>query len=173
MKQALPTFVLDTSVFVEAHRNYYTHCICPGFWQFLVHYARKGDLVSIDRVRTEVFAPEEPDVLQAWARQAPSEMFASSAEQSIVDTFSAMQVWAQRNVQFRPDAREEFARVADGWVTAYAKTYDAILVTQEVHSAEVKKRVPIPNVCREFSVTYVNTFEMLRQLGARFHWQQS
>ncbi len=172
MSQPRPLLVLDTSVFVQAHRNYYAHDICPGYWNLLAHCAQVRDLLSIDRVRTEIFAPDEPDFLMEWASQAPSELFVSSAEQPVVNAFSEMQLWAQSNVQFMPEAREKFAVVADGWVAAYAKANGAIVVTQEVYSADVKKRIPIPNVCLEFNVAYIDTFEMLRRLGVNFHWQQ-
>ena len=172
MSQLRSLLVLDTSVFVQAHRSYYAHDICPGFWNLLAHFAQVGDLLSIDRVRAEIFAPNEPDELTEWARQAPSELFVSSAEQPVVDAFSQMQSWAQSNVQFKPEAREKFAVVADGWVAAYAKAHRAVLVSQEVYSADVKKRIPIPNVCREFNVAYTDTFEMLRQLGVKFDWRQ-
>ncbi len=82
-----------------------------------------------------------------------------------------MQTWVYRNTQFSLEAKEEFARVADGWVVAYAKAHDAVLVTQEVFDENVKKRVPLPNVCKQFGVPYLGTFEMLRQLGAKFGWQ--
>ncbi len=54
-------------------------------------------------------------------------------------------------------------------LVAYAKVNDFILVTQEVLSPEVQRRVPIPNVCRAFNVHYVDTFKMLRGLGMRFN----
>ncbi len=44
------TCVLDTSVFTQAHRLYYPVDICPGFWDCLLHYARAGRLISIDRM---------------------------------------------------------------------------------------------------------------------------
>ena len=163
--------VLDTSVFVQAHRNYYSLDICPGFWRVLSHFTQSGDLLSIDRVRKEIFEPDEPDELMEWANQAPSGLFVSTGEQSVVDAFSQMQTWVYRNTQFSLEAKEEFARVADGWVVAYAKAHDAVLVTQEVFDENVKKRVPLPNVCKQFGVPYLGTFEMLRQLGAKFGWQ--
>ena len=36
------------------------------------------------------------------------------------------------------------------------------------YAPDAKKKVPIPNVCIEFGVHYVNTFEMLRDLGEKF-----
>jgi len=62
--------------------------------------------------------------------------------------------------------KNEFADLtnADCWVIAYAKAYDNILVTDEILN-ENKKKIPIPKVCVQFDVHYVNTFQMLRKLG--------
>lgn len=48
------TFVLDANIFIEAHRRYYGLDLCPGFWESLRHFARRGRLLSIDRVYREL-----------------------------------------------------------------------------------------------------------------------
>ena len=79
-----------------------------------------------------------------------------------------MVTWVNSEPQFSPVAKTEFADVADGWVIAYAKANGLIVVTHEEYAPDAKKRVPIPNVCLEFDVGYVNTFDMLRELGIQF-----
>ncbi len=69
-------------------------------------------------------------------------------------------------------AKAEFARVPDAWVTAYAKAKGAVLVTHEVPAPDARKKVPIPNVCQEFDIPYIDSFEMLRTLRARFNWER-
>lgn len=127
--------------------------------------------MSIDRVRDEIHLNK--DSLTAWVKQTPNELFVSSAEQPVVDAFADMMDWVQRNGQFRPEAKAEFASVADGWVAAYAKVHDAIVVTHEVFHAGVRKRVPLPNVCQQFGLGYRNTFEMLREMDVHFDWKHS
>ena len=177
MNQAHTLFVLDTNVFVEAHRRYYAQDLCPGFWECLSHYCEEGRVVSIDRVRDELMdGPknlETPDTLVAWIKTAPTDLFMSSAEQAVVKAFEEMMDWVQGNDQFRPNAKAEFARAADGWVAAYAKVHEAIVVTEEKFNASVKRRVPLPNVCRQFHVLDEDTFKMLRELEVRFGWRHS
>ena len=84
-----------------------------------------------------------------------------------------MNYWVQTNQQFQPQAKEKFARVADAWVAAYAKVNNRVVVTQEVYSENVKKRVPLPNVCQQFGVKCCDTFEMLHTLEVRFDWSRS
>ena len=51
--QTVP-FLLDTNVFIEAHRRYYAFDIHPGFWNCLYHLFQTNQAVSLDRVRTEL-----------------------------------------------------------------------------------------------------------------------
>lgn len=76
--------------------------------------------------------------------------------------------WVQSQSQFSPAAKAEFAAVSDGWLIAYAKAKEAIVVTHEVLAPMVQRKVPIPNICKAFSIEYINTFEMLRRLKFQF-----
>lgn len=161
------TYLLDTNVFIEAYRRYYAMDLCPGFWQSLEHYCQEGRLLTIDRVRDEI---AEGDELAEWIRQAPSELFASTSDELVVYAFRDMMAWVQGNGQFRKDAKDEFARVADGWLVAYAAVHGCVVVTHEQASPEAKKWVPIPSVCGQYDVIFCSTFSMLRDLGIRFDW---
>ena len=76
--------------------------------------------------------------------------------------------WVQNEPQFKPAAVSKFASVADGWLVAYAYAHNAVVVTHERFAADAKSRVLIPNVCQQFNVRYLTTFEMLCQLGVQF-----
>jgi len=161
-------YVLDANVFVEAHRRYYAFDLCPGFWECLLHHHADTRLVSIDRVRNEIYAGDD---LEKWVKKtAPSALFASTQDSAVADQFGAMMAWVQSNAQFKPEAKAEFAQVADGWLAAYAKVNGNTLVTQEEYAPAAKKRVPLPNVCKQFGVDYVDTFARLRDLRACFFW---
>ena len=164
-------FVLDANVFIEAHRRYYGLDLCPGFWASLRHHAARQRVVSIDRIRTEMLAGR--DALSQWVREGPEELFASSAEADVGDAFAEMMAWVQGNRQFRPEAKAEFAAAADGWLAAYARVHGAIVVTHEQYSPNVKRRVPLGNVCYRFGVVMRDTFQMLRELEVRFDWMNS
>ena len=178
MNKRRPLFVLDANVFIGAHRRYYSLDLCPGFWKCLLYYCEESQVRSIDRVRNEIVSDSNqtedvipnPDLLSDWVKRATTDLFVSSAEPTVTATYIDMSQWVQTNQQFQPQAKEKFAREADGWVAAYAKVNNRIVVTQEVFSANVKRRVPLPNVCQQFGVKYCNTFMMLRELDVRFDW---
>ena len=162
------TYLLDANVFMAAHRDHYPPDVCEAFWDCLEHYCTEGVVLSIDRVEDELLGPEE---LVDWSKRVSNIMFPSSGLDRVVQVFSQMQSWVQNNDQFLPMAKDEFARVADGWLAAYAKVHGALVVTQEVFNSDVKRRVPLPNLCRQFDVRCCNTLDMLRGLGVRFEWQ--
>ncbi len=169
MSTASPVYVLDTNVFVQAHRRHYAFEICPGFWDCLAHHHEAGRIVSIDRVRDEILAG---DALEAWAKDsAPSGLFAATADVAVVQNYADMVRWVQASSQFNSEAKTEFAQVADAWLCAYAKAKaQHVVVTHEELSPQVKRRVPIPNVCQQFGLEWVDPFRMLKDLKVRFHW---
>lgn len=163
-------FLLDANVFIEAHRRYYALDLCPGFWECLSYHARQRRLSSIDRVQAEI---RGSDALSRWVRGAPDELFVSSADPEVASTFKEMMTWVHQNSQFWLQAKSEFAVAADGWLAAYAKIHGAVVVTQEAASLNVKRRVPLPNVCDQFGVVTRDTFTMLRELEVRFDWRRA
>ena len=49
----------------------------------------------------------------------------------------------------------------------------AVVVTHEAASPNVKRRVPLPNVCDQFGVVTRDPFTMLRELEVRFDWRRA
>lgn len=160
-------YLLDANVFIAAHKQYYGFDICPGFWAALSSLNEAKRIFSIDKIKTELLATS--DRLSAWVKnKAPKTFFKATADKAVLDAFREMANWVQRQTQFTPEAKAEFAAVADGWVIAYAKANGHVVVTHEEYRADAKTRVLIPNVCLEFDVDYCNTFTMLRELNVHF-----
>jgi hypothetical protein len=159
------TYVLDANVLIEAARHYYVFDIVPPFWQMLIDHANNSLVLSIDRVKFELESGK--DELAEWANGSFHDQFASTEEEDVIAAYRKIMVWSQGQAQFTPGAKAEFARVADGWLVAYALAKVCIVVTREQFNSEAKARIKIPNVCRAFGVQYVDTFEMMRELGVR------
>jgi hypothetical protein len=164
-------FLLDANVFIEAKRRYYAFDLCPGFWECLSWYHNEECRIqSIDRVKREL--ERGGDDLRDWVTSVmPPACFVSTNVTSVTDQYGRIISWVQEQSQFLPEAKSQFAAGADGWLIAYAKANNLILVTQEVRSPDVRRKVPMPNVCEAFGVAYVNTFDMLRGLEASFSWE--
>ena len=159
-------FLLDANVFIEASRRYYAFDIAPGFWDNLIQHAKNKQLLSIDRVKQEL--ERGNDDLAIWAKDNFYHYFVSTTNQQVVNCYRQIMFWVQTHEDFNDRAKEDFANSADGWLIAHAMVENCIVVTEEVFKPNVKRKVPIPNVCIEFNTQFVNTFEMLRQLQIIF-----
>jgi hypothetical protein len=160
-------YVLDANVFVEPANRFYSFKLCPGYWRALIVQHEKSLVCSIDRVLDELTKKRDP--LSKWATDTvPGTFFKKTQDRAVFQAFQAMVTWVNSAPQFMPAAKTEFAAAADGWVVAFARVNHLIVVTHEEYAPDAKKMVPIPNVCLEFDVQYVNTFEMLKDLGVRF-----
>ncbi len=163
-------YILDANVFIEAKRRYYAFDLCPGFWDALLWHQARGEVMSIDRVKKEL--ERGKDDLTEWAiSKMPEICFASTDDQAVVDRYREIVGWVQIQSHFLPEAIAEFAQSPDGWLIAYAKATGNVLVTHEVLAKDARKNVPIPNVCEALGVNFTDTFEMLKNLRARFNWQ--
>ena len=160
-------YVPDTNVLVAAFHHYYAPDICPGFWASLSHNIDSGRLLIIDRVFDEIVSPSE---LVEWSEQATNFSPAISGTQPVADAYRRLVDWVYDNPQFTTAARADFARAADGWLAAYAMASGTVVVTNEVSAPDARRRVPLPDLCDQFNIPCVNTFDMLRNLGVRLEW---
>ena len=161
-----PLFVPDSNVFITAKNDYYAFDLAPAFWDHLIRLAGNGRILSIDFVKDEL--ERGNDDLAQWAKNDFSDGFISTAEDDVQESYREIMAWVQSQDQFSDAAKAEFARVADGWLIAYAKSKGCIVVTLEALDPKIKKKVPIPNVCQAFGVQFVRTFDMLRRLGVQW-----
>ncbi len=163
-------FLLDANVFIQAKRQYYAFDLCPGFWNCVSAWHSKGAVYSIDRVKDELERGQN-DLTQWATKEISSAAFISTEDQPIIASYSQIMSWVEAQSQFTTEAKAEFAANADGWLVACAMAKGMVLVTHEVYEPGAKKRVKMPNVCRKFAVSYTDTFDMLRELSAQFHWK--
>jgi len=176
-----PTFLLDANVFIEAKRRYYAFDLCPGFWDCLTSLHGAGHLYSIDRIKKELEGDRakkelerENDELVEWLSEAmPSDCFLSTDDDSVISCYRQIISWVYEQEQFKNEAKTEFGESADGWLVTCAKAREMVLVTQEVYAPDARRKVKMPNICREFGVHYTDTFGMLRELGVSFHWKRT
>ncbi len=162
----MTVYVLDANVFIQAARRYYAFDLAPRFWEALVRHAEAGQIKSIDRVKQEL--ERGKDELATWAKDIFTAAFASTDDTEVIRSFSEIMTWVQAQGQFSDAAKAAFASAADGWLVAYARVNGCVVVTHEVLDPNVRRKVPIPNVCEAFGDPFLDTFEMLRALGVRF-----
>lgn len=163
-------YLLDTNVLIEAYRTYYGLDFCPGYWDTLQAKISSGEAGSVKKVYEEIVLNE--DDLSAWLKKcfAKKHFAQDDGDPLVANKYFEVSSYVMSSSQFKPYAKREFLQPeeADPWICAYASIYGCTVVTQEVYSPDVQRRIPLPNVLHEFSVPYINTFEFLRNTGTRF-----
>jgi len=157
-------FVPDANIFIEAARRYYAFDIAPPFWDALSVHITGQSIIIVDRIFGEI--QKGTDELAKWLKSFES-WCKSTKEYDVIKAYSDIMKWVFSQTQFRPEAKSEFASEPDAWLIAYAKAKGLIVVTHEAFNKEIKKRIPIPNVCLAFDVPFIDTFNMLRRLRIR------
>lgn len=165
-------YLLDSDVFIAAKNAYYSFDICPGFWESLVHHHGAGSVFSIDKVQSELLAGREEEDLVQWVKtKVPAGFFHGTGSKDVTGVYSEIMLWSQRNPQYTAPAKAKFATEADGWLVAYAKAHRYVVVTNEQPRPESKSRILLPDVCTQFKVPYLNTFELLKELTVCYEWR--
>jgi hypothetical protein len=164
----MPQFLLDTNFFIEAHRKSYPMDVFPSFWERIQELVNAEILVSIDKVKGEIFKNE--DELKIWCIEKLSNAFFQNSDEAIAE-YKQIITWAysKRNNPYTQSALDVFmnADEADAWLVAYALKNHLSLVTFEVSSPESKKSIKLPDACIPFGVQCLQPMDMFRVLGVK------
>ncbi len=160
-------FALDANVFIEAFRRYYAFDLAANFWDGIVQYVISGRILIVDVIKKEI--EDKEDELKEWSKTNFADIVASSQTDETINAYSEIIAWVQDQDQFFDYAKSSFAEDPDGWFIAFAKANSLIVVTEETLKPNVKREVPIPNVCQAFNIPFCDTFEMMRNLKLVLH----
>lgn len=159
-------YLLDANTLIEAKNRYYQMSICPGYWDWLLKTNQTGEVNSIRSVRDELLRGN--DALAEWVR-VHAHLFLDESDHATQTAFTEVaQHLANIALQMKAGALDEFLSGADPWLIAKAMTTNATVVTHEQLNLAARRKFLIPNVCKHFGVPFVDTFELLNALEARF-----
>ena len=164
-------YVIDSDVLITAKNRFYAFDLCPGFWDSLLALHHAGRVHSLDRNRQELLQGRDDDDLVKWVHESvPESFFLNCNIAKVVSTYTEIMLWVQRNPQYYDDAKAKFATGADGWLVAYAKVNDCVVVTLEESRPESRNQIKLPDVCLQFGVVYQDVFAMLRTLRVHYDY---
>ena len=157
---------LDSNVFIEGRKGPYGFDIAPRFWSLL------DELTSNGRVSSPAFVYSELTNAQydlvAWAhRRRASALFVQP--DTVVQIFYRHIVGFVTQYYNNNKSSSNFVAKADPWVIAHAAAKVGTVVTLEVRVPTHSKKVKIPNVCDQYNVRCINTYQMLRELGVSWN----
>lgn len=160
-------FVVDASTLIQAHRSRYPFDVFPTFWEKLHVLALNGQLISIDKVKDEVYTNSK-DPLTNWCMaKLPQVFFQSTNDLQVLTNYGALIQWANALNGISATAFESFSQSnrADAWLVAFAQTHNYKIVTEEVSAPNSKKDIKLPDACAAHNVHCCNCLAMLRTLG--------
>ncbi len=166
----MPLYVLDTNIFIQAHRAFYPLDIAKSFWNTITELAADEKIISIDKVKAEI--DKNDDELTEWIdTNLPEKFFKPTDTEKVLTEYALMAPWAEsKSDHYQRGAIDEFLDFenADAWLVSYCKSTGDTLVTQESSKPGQKNRIPIPQACQQFDVRYCNMIEMFRSLRVQF-----
>jgi len=163
-------YIVDSNFFIDAHRRTYPLDIATGFWNKVSQLAHAGTIISIDKVKNEIY--DKNDALEEWCKaNLPQNFFKDSGE--VMNEYSTVMAWAvSRSNHYLPNALNEFmdSDEADAFLIAFslADPSNRILVTQEVSAPLKRNKIKMPDCCDSLGVSYTSTIQMFRQIGETF-----
>lgn len=157
-------YLLDSNTFIQAKNFYYGMDICPAYWDWLDQQFQLGIVASVHMIGQEL--RDGNDELALWVKARPIHFISNSDSATQAIFTQIVQTIMVGN--YNPGNRDDFLAKADPWLIAKARNIGATVVTNEVMVASNAKRVKIPNICQQFNVPYLTTFQFLRDLEAKF-----
>ena len=164
-------YLLDTNIFIQSHRSTYPLDVIPSFWNKIEELAKSGVIISIDKVKKEIFEKSShEDELQDWCLlNLEDDFFVDTSPE--INSYVEIITWASsQSSHYKQSAIDEFLEtdLADPWLIAYAKVHKCKIVTFEVSNPDMRRRIKIPEPCKHFNVEYITLIEMFRELKVSF-----
>ena len=158
-------YLIDSDVLIQAHRTYYAFDICTGFWDAIIN--NQHIVSSIDKILDEINTGSKPDELKKWVKDdLSSGFFESTNDPDVVNEYTVIANWVNSR-SFTAQAKAEFFAAADGWLIAFAKAKNRIVITQEKPDPLATGVIKIPDVCNGVGVHWKGTYDLLRELGIK------
>ncbi|MDP4274889.1 MAG: DUF4411 family protein [Bacteroidota bacterium] len=163
-------YIVDSNFFIQAHRATYPLDIAKGFWNKVKQLADSGTIISIDKVKKELY--NKNDDLEKWCKaNLPDNFFKNTAE--VINEYGKVTAWAlSMSHHYMQNAINEFLDVdeADAFLIAYslADIDDRFIVTQEISAPQKLSKIKIPDCCNALGVKYRTIIEMFREIGETF-----
>ena len=161
-------YLLDSNVLIDADRDYYPIDRVPEFWEWLLHLAAQGLL----KVPVEAFeeVKDGRGQLVEWIKEHKAVLLEETE-------LEAGPVSHAVEVGYAPDlAEEELEKLkADPFIVAYGVALPGQVTVVTMERSKPKRQRAnrhIPDVCADLGVPCIDTYELLRRLDFRTHWQQ-
>lgn len=161
-------YLLDSNFFIQAHRQTYPLDVATSFWNKIHQLANAGKIISIDKVKAELY--KNKDALTEWCTASLKPKFFCDSGSVMPQYARVILAASTRRPPYNQRALDTFydAGEADAWLIAHALSRNIPIVTHEISQAARVANVKIPDICQLLDIPTLTTIEMFRQLGERF-----
>jgi len=166
-------YILDANFFIEAMGMHYYSNIFPGFWKWLESEIARGTFIIIDKVYDELSNYESQTC--EWLRDRNLKKHIVKTDdllpmlKEIKQTVSEMRFNRDR---YSESAINEFFKVADSSIVAYALKQRETIVSNEKPGKSVKS-IKIPDVCKELGLKHIYNHQLLPKFNPIFDWDEN
>lgn len=169
-------YLLDANTLIDAKRDYYPIERVPEFWDWLIHHG-ENDHIKIPIEVYEEFSDTRDskgnkDALAVWAER-PDVIAALRFDEDADPTLVAQITYS--GYVANPTDVEILTIGRDPFLISYAlkDPENRCVVTTEISkpSRQGANR-HIPNICDDFSICCMNSFQLIRELDFSTSWQK-
>jgi hypothetical protein len=164
-------YLLDANVVITAKDSYYAIDQVPEFWEWLVHQGEQNKLKIPRELFDEVNPGNDKDhPFFAWRKHKTTvealqlkEQIDPEILQRVIDDGYGKNLTDDQLITIG----------ADPFLVAYSLAQpNRTVVTTEVSRPKAQRQNrKLPDVCDQFAVPRLNTFEMTRALGWKTNWR--
>ncbi len=156
-------YLLDANVPIDANRDYYPIDRVPEFWEWLVDLGHSGQVKIPQEIYEENIA--RTDTVAGWLK---GHVDAMRLEEQVSEELVTRVIEQGYADDLNDDEIENIGQ--DPFLIAYSLVNpdDRVVVSNEnSRPGRQRSNRHIPDVCRDFGVVPINTFELIRVLDFR------
>ncbi len=153
-------YLVDANVLIDANRDYYPIEAIPEFWEWLLEIGAAGKVKIPIEIYEEITQGKE-DELSKWARE--TEVKEALLLDEDVDIDLVQNVTEKGYASDLSDI--ELSNVGrDPFLIAYALARESCVIVTTEGSKPTRQRSNrhIPDVCGDFGIRTINTFEFIK-----------
>ena len=150
-------YCLDTNIFIEPWKKFYSPQFTKGYWEILENLGKKGIIFSAIEVKKEI--EKIDDNLMKWIK---NKKFFKNPDENVQ---KKMREILKKYPRLTDHVKGR--SIADPWVIAHAQCENAVVVTLE-QKARKSDQVKIPDVCLGLGIECIDTYKFITRLKIEF-----
>ncbi len=152
-------YCLDSNALIEPWNKYYSPKI-SNYFDILESLIIENRIFCTEEVAQEI--KKGDDLLYKWLKKNESN-FVKSIDSDVQKKVRIILSQFPNLI----DSKKQRS-MADPWVIAHAWSLNAVVVTKEYPTDNVKKNCKIPDVCKYYNICYMDDWQFISELGITF-----